>query len=370
MHEEMVRMKKEMEAVKKSAAEHDRMAQEARDESHRRMSKQLEAESVAARCKSELERCEMRLAAKEREMAKVVEVYKDVVSKEQKRAEEVELDLQASVRDFALIRDNLTRELGTLGSDRQAAVAALTALQDRLGGEEERCRVYQKQLTDARKEMGATNRAMADVAAVNAATKQTGDALGRDRDPDRLAPAHKVHVRELDAASVEELRALENKKREQLMKEQELETLKSLPSAETVLEENRRLQTTIMQLQADLDRAKAEAAGAATTSGVSSSIYSDNASESSGCSSPSDNDKATAGAGGGGSGKKKRRMLREQAEEREQEREQKKEPENEQQQQQRHLPPRPPSPNPKLEKKIAKLERELDNSRKQLIMVE
>ena len=340
---------------------------EVREDNHRRMSLQLDAESKVARMRSEVERITMRLASKEREMGVVVGEYKISIEREVKRAAEVEMELRGTVRDFGVIRDNFTKEVGVLGADRESAMASLGALQDRLVGEEERCKVYQKQLTEARGVMGGNNRALAD-----ASGRVVMQSLG-ELDKERVkGPVHQVAVRELTEASVQETTELAERARMRLREREEVETMRgSVEKAANVEDENMALRKKVEELSLRLDvAAKGEGkSGRAHTSNLSSSTNGSSQGElESGEDSLSGSPSQEEGkSGGGGSGKKKRRIV------------------EEMEGGGKKLIEALPAPTAKLHEKhshhshadhtdnsnkIKKLERELDNARKQLVMVE
>ena len=75
------------------------------------MKLQLEAESEAVKKVAETERCKNEVVAIKAEMDKVVEQYKASATHEQNRAKLAEDHLHGSLKDFALIRENMSKEV-------------------------------------------------------------------------------------------------------------------------------------------------------------------------------------------------------------------------------------------------------------------
>ena len=169
-----------------------------RDDLHARMKLQLEAESEAVKKVAEADRCKNEVLSVKTEMEKVVEQYRTSVSYEQNRAKLAEDHLHSSLKDFALIRENMSKEIAVLASDRESAISSLHAIQDRLELTEERCGSFQKQLTSARGEIANSNRTLAEISNVHSSINPL------KKQNEKQAPLHEVAVRELTEASIQE----------------------------------------------------------------------------------------------------------------------------------------------------------------------
>ena len=86
------------------------------------MAKQLEAESNEAKAVAAMERANGTVVAAKKEKEAVVGNYKEMTEFERKRAEMAEEQLRTAMKDFASIRESMSKEIVVLSSDREVAV--------------------------------------------------------------------------------------------------------------------------------------------------------------------------------------------------------------------------------------------------------
>ena len=131
LQQEVASLKTFNNTLKGRVDEHSKREQAIREDLHARMKLQLEAESEAVKKVAETDRCKNEVVAVKAEMDKVVEQYRASNAYEQTRAKLAEDHLHGSLKDFALIRENMSKEIGVLASDRESAISSLHAIQDR-----------------------------------------------------------------------------------------------------------------------------------------------------------------------------------------------------------------------------------------------
>jgi len=69
----------------------------------------------------------------------LVRTYKETLEKERHRAENAENQLKLSLSDFSKVRDNMAKDILSLGGERDAIFAEMEAMKDKLDNETVRC---------------------------------------------------------------------------------------------------------------------------------------------------------------------------------------------------------------------------------------
>jgi len=313
------------ETLEHRVEDHHRRESEVRRELHTRMQKQLEAESNEAKAVSAVERANGTVVAVKKEKEAVVGNFREMTEFERKRAEMAEEQLRHAMKDFASVRDSMSKEITVISSDREVAVGELHALQARVEAAEERCGSYQKQLTEARGELKSTNRIMNEVATVNESMTSM-----RNEAKEKAHPTYALSIREFTDESIAENKVFRERAEKRLEDDKELDSLRHQKSEFTrkdqVITQLRREKAEYEELiKGEIEAMKsmhqmqlieAAASRAAEVSAVTSMGSSNSSSASSSASSsPSKEEGIVIAIEGGspkskGSGKKKRRVVR------------------------------------------------------------
>ncbi|GMH95165.1 hypothetical protein TrST_g3266 [Triparma strigata] len=315
LQQEVASLKTFNDTLKGRVDAHSEREHEIRDDLHSRMKLQLEAESKAVKQIAEADRCKQEVLAVRAETEKVITTYKQSIDFEQNRAKLAEDHLHGTMKDFAVIRTNMAKEISVLASDRESAISSLHAIQDRLELTEERCGAFQKQLTSARGELANTNRTLAEVSNVHSAMNPLIKA------PSKPPPLHNIAVRELTDVTIAEQQELRRRAEERLGEKKELEALRKEKmryaereqELEAVRTERAEFEVLMEERFAEFERKQKEGHLMIESSGASSGSATTSASSSRSASPESvKSSRAIASVDGGGSskgsGKKKRRV--------------------------------------------------------------